>query len=103
MDSHRSGHSTRAPTARSALPTSETDSPATDPQLREDIRQSAEQLRNAYCVAATTELVLRSRSYQEDLKLAGWLRCGVLDPLGREVERLSCRLVQLGGDPVILP
>jgi hypothetical protein len=71
--------------------------------LREDIRQSAEQLRITYCVVATTERVLRGRSYDEDRELAGWLRWGVLDPLGREIERLSCRVVQLGGDAVILP
>lgn len=105
MGSHRSGHSTRARPAQSAL-TLPVAAPAEDDAnlaLREDIRQSAQQLRITYCVVATAERVLRGRSYDEDLELAGWLRWGVLDPLDREVELLSCRVVQLGGDAVILP
>lgn len=102
MGSHRPGHSTRARPAQSAL-TLPADPSDADHALREAIRQSAQQLRIMYCVVATTERVLRGRSYDEDRELAGWLRWGVLDPLGREIERLSCRLVQLGGDAVILP
>lgn len=103
MGSQQSGHSTRARPAQTAPAIPDAESPDTSPALREEIRQSAQQLRITYCVVATAERVLRGRSYAEDLELAGWLRWGVLDPLGREVERLSCRVVQLGGDAVILP
>lgn len=103
MGSHRPGHSTHARPAQSALPSPSTDSSDPDSELRAALRQSAEQLRVTYCVVATTERVLRGRSYEEDRELAGWLRWGVLDPLGREIERLSCRLVQLGGNAVLLP
>jgi len=103
MGSHRAGHSTRARPAQSALTVPATDLADANHALRDDIRQSAEELRITYCVVATTERVLRGRCYDEDRELAGWLRWGVLDPLGREIERVSGRLVQLGGDPVILP
>lgn len=103
MGSYRPGHCTRARPAQPALPLPTADRPAVNQALRDEIRHSAEQLRITYCVVATTERVLRGRSHYEDRELAGWLRWGVLDPLGREIERLSCRLVRLGGDAVTLP
>lgn len=103
MGSYRPGHCTRARPAQPALTHPAAHPSNVNQALRDEIRHSAEQLRITYCVVATTERVLRGRSHYEDRELAGWLRWGVLDPLGREIERLSCRLVQLGGDAVTLP
>lgn len=103
MGSYRPGHSIPARPAQSALTLPAADPSDANHALSEEIRQSAQQLRITYCVVATTERVLRGRSYDEDRELAGWLRWGVLDPLAREIERLSCRLVHLGGDAVVLP
>lgn len=103
MGSHRPGHSTRAPLARSALPTPQTDPSDSNPHLREGIREVAQQLRLAYCVVVTAELALRTRNCDEDNTVAACLRWGVLDSVGQQVERLSGLLVQLGGDAVGLP
>lgn len=103
MGSHRPRHSTRASPARSALPTPKTVSSDSNHALREEIRRAAQQLRLAYCVAVATEVALRTGNCAELEKVAACMPWGALDSIGKQIERLSTLLVQLGGNAAGLP